>query len=442
MHIMSKRLPGCLALFFALMVICVPTLMAATDTLEINDDYTINEEAHYDSVNVSAGTVTNHVDINKFVQTGGNVTNSVVTKQDGGDYTDMIRKAEISGGTFTNSGGSKVYDMVVSGAANVTNNGTIGVAQSGDNPHRYGGLTQSGGHVTNNTHISKLFISGGTLTNNNRVAEVYMTGGVVTSVDSIETAVVNGGTLINTYYMKSDGEPTGGSIDSLTLIDGLVQNKHRVEKLEMSGGIFVHNADEENYKASENRGYYIQEAHITGGLFIGNGHVVNMILESEFLVDYFTGTIGSCVGADGSVITFVVDSLLTDNTSESGQLRALSLEPQESSYVYNVLNVGSLEFEGDGHISIEFGDNITESDLIGFNINDLFNFSDGTNLTDLEDWGSFVEISGAGIENYTVDYATGIIRQRNSATPEPATIAILGLAFAGAGFAVRRKNRK
>lgn len=304
----------------------------------------------------------------------------------------------------------------------VTNDGRIGIYNTGLND-RYGGLSQFGGEVINNNSISISDIHGGLLINNRRANTVNLFGGEVISKDFIETATVRGGKLTNTYYMKEDGEPSGGSVENLTLLDGgHVENRHRVNNLVMSGGLFEHYADEENVKASLNESYFLQSANISGGTFIGNGNVIEMVLDTVLDTNLFTGHIQTLIMDENAALKFAV-STLED---------------------FDKLRLGSIN--GSAKFFVDFGDFFSDNDWGFFDLKQLFVFDNPEGQwDDRDDWNQF-QLSGLETGSYSVG-DNGVVWQVSSkgqftSNPEPATFAILGLAFAGAGFAARRRIKK
>ena len=334
-----------------------------------------------------------------LIQTGRTVTN------DKGAY---ISQAEISGGSFTNNG--QVDYMEISGRSTyVTNNGNIGIFTTGTNWERFGGVKMTSGYLINNSYIAKLDISGGevySLQTGSYIRDITMTGGTVKINDESYTLNISGGEFVVGY--------SGTIRDSLVMNGGYVRNENNVNHLVMNDGKFEHLLNDKSI-ADPNR--TMATAVLGGGEFIGDSRVADMILQGYMNLNTadYTGDIGKLTMEDSSILSFFVASF--DDFSK--------------------LNIG-VEISSLTNVQVNFADTFDWEE--GFDLSRLFNFSEAADSSFEFDWDIFdlsldsalYDISGSGVV-YRIDSVNGGVHTSdigllNGQTPEPATLAILGIA--------------
>jgi len=179
----------------------------------------------------NAGTATNGGTIASLNNTGGTFSNTgTVTGAstvsggavtNAGTFSDTLG---VSGGTFQNNAGGKVWGTTTITGGTVTNNGgTLGVVSNG-----------AGGTFNNTTGNAGTVINAGTATNGGTILVLDNTGGTFSNTGTVTgVSIVSGGAVTNAGTFASAVDVSGGTFqnnvsgivsDTTTIIAGTVTN--------------------------------------------------------------------------------------------------------------------------------------------------------------------------------------------------------------------------
>lgn len=390
-----------------------------------------------------------------------NTTNATLTNTEGSTINNSASLTNLSGATLTNSG-----RLTNSNSGTINNSGILSSSRTIENGIGSTGIINNTGTLDNNysatltNGVNGAINSSGIL--NNRRNGTINNSGMLTNSGALQNSIgsTSASTINNTGTLSN---ATGATLTNGA--NGTINNSAQLTNL--SGATLTNSGHLVNNNAGtiNNSGNIISTGDITNS---GNFLIANM--GSVIGGGDFTQTAGSLV-VNGSMTQSLIDiegGTLSGSGYLSGTVKIGSdamLNPGNSPGVLNI--TGDLFIDGLLNIEIASADvfdiiNVSGTTTFGGNSQIVFNFVnafmptedftldffnsanvEGFDLVELS-FGDNMNWGAASLENGQLQLAVSAseIDGGNGSTgqvPEPATIALLGIGFAGFGAARRRQ---